>query len=180
MLNLPKFTFLCNPHSGAQTLANALADAIIDQDEDIVANDFEEPLRDSTQELFFGGYRNGLPNPPPLNTKLFHDAPYTIEDWYTTLREGLSRFSEDALGRIAYSSWVRNGESEVFRRFIYRDARSRWEIIPFAQSFPHECLAIHLDSMPWVFPAGIQVKHVVLTKPDDLANSLLQLERELG
>ena len=172
MLKLPKFTFLCGPRNSGQI---ALARAISDQDEEINFLDFEEPIRNATQELLFDGFNSSrdMVSEAARAKPISQDS--TLDQFYDSLELQL-RNNSVSLGGIAYASWYGNGMEAIFDRFLYRDCRNPDDMLFFINRYADECLAIHLNSMAkW----NIGCKQIWLPTTDT-AECMANLTRELG
>lgn len=181
MLKLPKFTFLCGPRGLGQL---ELAKALSAQDDELQWLDIEEPVRNATQELFFGGFdpnRDMTSDVSRTGIEIGDEGGrMTLDQWYDAF-EGFLHTVHMPLGRIALSNWQDDGADTIFDRFLYRDCRRSSDVVPFVEEFPNEVLLIHLDipdSTRWRV-TGNNAINLYMGYPE-LDQRLLQLKRELG
>lgn len=176
-LPLPKFTFLCG---GPQTARHALATAIANRDSEMLLQDFEEPLRNATHALFFGGFNIDRDltkleeRSVPLPTA---SASVTVELWLAEFQRHLRSFVDtDALGRIALHNWIEDGQELFFQRALWRDTQLLRDIDPFVARFGADsCLCIYIGALGAVHRECL---NIWLPTPD-LDKQMLDLEREL-
>lgn len=170
---LPKFTFLYGPNT--EPLAKALVDACKPAMSKVC--DLLDPINRATIDLFFEeNVFTDISKEP-----LIPFGPMRMEDWKREFNNFLcTQFGNSILGQIAFKSLVENADHEVFRHIIYTNFGDYPEIDPFLHHFSDsDCVIVNAGPLNYRWP-GTSVRIINLAKPDDIPNSLTQIERELG
>lgn len=156
-LPLPKVTFLTG---GSDRQRELLATAIANLDPEMLIDDLESSIRQSSHVLFCGCISNDGKYP-----KNWPGFSISFEQWMSGyidfIREELG---EDGVGMIALQE-LKESLGIIYDRCIYRDLKHLSDVNPFALEYgPRECCVIHLGMTP---AATLQdVHHIWLAMPE--------------
>jgi hypothetical protein len=186
-ISLPKLIFLCGPPGSGQ---EALATELMNRDNDLLSQDFLEPIRMATAMLFFNGnfIQNDLTEEEKYNTPIptpNDEARLSIryKDWMQVLTFTLEQqCGEGILGTIALKNLTEDGELDaVFARHIFRDCHNLSDARVFIDHFgPQHCLLIHCGPLTDAAAKGIPNTRSVWLPEPGLDARLKLLERELN
>lgn len=165
-LPLPRFTFLFRgPDPSSLEPRHALANAIATLDNTMLLQDLEEPLRNATHGLYWGGYNPDVDLTNPTIRSDFRLLGYPFSDWIWDLEKLVrERLGPEALGALAVRDYIEQNHEAFFGRVLYRDAHSQLDLEPFMKRFgSEEVCAIHLGLAPGF---NLGCRHIWLPVPE--------------
>jgi hypothetical protein len=189
-LRLPRFTFLLSA-PGAGDAPLALAEAINALDPRLATWDFLTPVYTMVEDTFLGGMDldfdistvDARATPVEwLNPPMTGERPWLVGDLVKNLRDSLrSNYGDDVLGILALRAFEAEAPvlHDVYDRYLFRDATTLTEIMPFVEAFPTECLILVLSSAKELDNPVDGVPMVWLPEPD-AASQIDRLRKELA
>lgn len=174
MLKLPQFTFILNAPSGD------LAEALV-KEANACPVDFEEPLRNSTQLLFWDSFSpNRDLTKPEERAKPLPGHTMSVEAYLQQYANFLEfTLGVDYRGRILFEQMKQDLDDDMFDSYVFRDAQNFHELQPFLNhAGPKQCLFVSFKMVPAAINEYAGSTLVYL--PDDSTpDNLIRIEKVL-
>jgi hypothetical protein len=180
-LPLRFFTFLFNDRPAP---SRDLCHALCARDPGLLWMDLEEPFRNATLHLLYGGFslEHDLTEATQRAAQIpFGSKTISNEKFIDALTlETQHILGASIRGEIALQRHMEDGDDLFYQRIIYRDAKFVDDVVPFVTKFgPHNIDCIFAGELISAhnFPSGI--RHTWLPEPG-LESRLRRLEKELS